>query len=400
MNKYVKDNCIFQQWSVFLFSTYLVLSLNPWVTWFYPIKQFVFLCSLCVFIIELFIKKIDIKIRRIFFLSFLYIILIIYSYYWKTQQSFSNLFVTITYMFYFFLYTTYNFYDKEQIKKYINTFFYCILFISFPLYVFIVIISLPFPHFECVHPSVDYGYNFSNYIFLLCGREKIRFQSIFTEPGHLGMILSFILFMNKYDMKRNENRLFLVALLFTFALSAYILLALGFLFFYLSSKKHFFRRLIIITMLVVSVFFICLEFSRAYPKATLSVLIISRLEFDSSKGIAGNNRTSVSFDRSYKKLSFEDKIWGLSYDKSSAILKSAGTSYKTYITNYGYIGIIVILLFFGLYVLKDKISRYKLSCFMLFAISFLQRPYILWPIETYLFLLTVDLNTTKEVIKK
>ena len=46
----------------------------------------------------------------------------------------------------------------------------------------------------------------------------VRFNSIFLEPGYLAILMMFLLFINKFDLKDYRNKLYLVTLILTLSL--------------------------------------------------------------------------------------------------------------------------------------------------------------------------------------
>lgn len=383
------------------FSVYIFLTLNPWFTWYIPLKiLFVLFIFLLFFLYCLSLRgKIYLKKRKLYFI-FLFTILIIYTYLIKKNLSLSNVFLCFYMVFPFLIYFSIDFYSKVYIKNLIIKMFSFVLFISFSLYLVIVFMKVSIPYSVLMHPEKNaYSTSFKNYFLLITYNMPFRFQSIFTEPGHLGMILSFLLYLGKYDFKKKENIFFLICSLFTFSLASYLLIFAGMYIYSLSKTKHIFRNVLFLVFFLVVCFLAMNQYYKNNPDTLISKLIFSRLQFHEKTGISGNNRTAYSFNEKYLKLTFKDKIWGLGAKGFSEYFDLTGTSYKTYIAEYGYIGLFLIFLTFGVYALKYR-SKYVIGCFLLYALSFLQRPYILWPIETYLFLLTIDLNTAKEVIKK
>jgi len=65
---------------------------------------------------------------------------------------------------------------------------------------------------------------YANYLLLIKGVfYDIRFNSIFLEPGHLGMISSFMLFANGYNFKKKECWVILFAIILSLSLAGYVL---------------------------------------------------------------------------------------------------------------------------------------------------------------------------------
>lgn len=81
------------------------------------------------------------------------------------------------------------------------------LAIGFPLSVIII------------NENVPDNYVYFNYFFLIKNivmeDYQIRFCSIFLEPGYIGTLLSFLLYVGKFDFKKRYNLILLVALVLT-----------------------------------------------------------------------------------------------------------------------------------------------------------------------------------------
>ena len=100
--------------------------------------------------------------------------------------------------------------------------------LSFALYQLGV--ELPY---SIVKYEANAGYpDFKCYPFLLVQNEYQlinRFQSVFLEPGHLGMISALLLYVDGYRLKRSEGVILCVSILISLSLAAYMLLLVGFL---------------------------------------------------------------------------------------------------------------------------------------------------------------------------
>ena len=55
-----------------------------------------------------------------------------------------------------------------------------------------------------------------------------RFCGIFLEPGYLAALCSFLLFVDKYDLKKKENKILVLAVMVSLSLAGYIFLAVGY----------------------------------------------------------------------------------------------------------------------------------------------------------------------------
>lgn len=125
-------------------------------------------------------------------------------------------------------------------------------------------------------------------------------------------------------------------------------------------------------------------------EAVFSKRIVERFEYNEEKGISGNNRTTASFDSYYAHF-FQTGDCLLGVGKEEFLQATWGprsggnSSYKTFIVQYGLIGIFLVFLFFSVYAYLHK-SRSLLGLLLLYIASFWQRPYALWEVELFLFI--------------
>lgn len=168
----------------------------------------------------------------------------------------------------------------------------------------------------------------------------IRFNSIFLEPGYLAIMMMFLLFINNFDLKDNRNKVYLVTLVLTLSLAGFIMTTLAF----IAHKMQYSRRRISILVSIGLSLFVAYSFFSDYNGGNnvVNEAIISRLEVDDQKGIAGNNRTSKAMDEQYVSfLASPDVIFGLR-DRS---LLEFGVGYKAYLIKNGLIGMVMFIIF-------------------------------------------------------
>lgn len=168
----------------------------------------------------------------------------------------------------------------------------------------------------------------------------VRFNSIFLEPGYLAILMMFLLFINKFDLKDHRNKVYLVTLILTLSLAGFIMTILAF----IAHKMQYSRKRISILFCIGLSLFVAYSFFSEYNggKNVINESIISRLEFDEDKGIVGNNRTSEAMDEQY--ISFlvsPDLIFGL---RNSKMLEF-GVGYKAYLIKNGLFGMVLFIVF-------------------------------------------------------
>lgn len=249
-------------------------------------------------------------------------------------------------------------------------------------------INLPSTRIE--HPTDNFYSQFTNYYFFIIQDDLgifTRFQSVFTEPGHLGMLSALLLYLNRFNFKKWQCWILLVSLIWSFSLAAYILLCAGYFIYKIASNSKPLLVTIKASVLTLLLAVCCIIFYHSFPDTILSSLIFSRFKIEEGRGIVGNNRNDASFMRYYDKFDeTSDYLSGIGLEKYSNISFAGGnSSYRVFIVQYGLIGILL-LLTFGVSAVKTNPSNLYWGLLLLYALSFWQRPYALWEIQSFSFL--------------
>ena len=176
-------------------------------------------------------------------------------------------------------------------------------------------IGYPFS-FLIEYPGNDV-YIFYNYIFLIRGvlynSEGLKFQSVFLEPGYIGTLLAFMLYLNEYNFKKWYNKIMLLSLVISFSLAGYVTTIIGY-GIYLKSKKSDFGRYACFIALLFGSFLFFSNYKDG--KNYLNENIFNRLQVDSNKGIKGNNRSLGQLDFYFSKYARSgDLLMGVSPDE-------------------------------------------------------------------------------------
>ncbi len=282
--------------------------------------------------------------------------------------------------------------EKERLVVLFTRIFTVIVGISLLFYaLYLLGVDLPY---GTVRYESNTGYpDFRCYLFFLLRNEPsliIRFQSVFLEPGHLGMVSALLLYVNDYSLRRPAVWVLFIALFVSLSLAAYVLLLIGLLLRYVLIGKGLLRRLVLSSIWLSLVLVLVLSYYMYDPEAAFSKRIVERFEYNEEKGISGNNRTTASFDSYYAHF-FQTGDCLLGVGKEEFIQASWGvrgggnSSYKTFIVQYGLIGVFFVFLFFSVYAYLHK-SKLLMGLLFLYVFSFLQRPYALWEVELFLFI--------------
>jgi len=282
--------------------------------------------------------------------------------------------------------------EKKKLVVYSTNLFAFIVGMSVLFYILIFALNINMPYtvipYLNAKLSRDYVQTARNYIFLI--RPNItgfidfyRFQSIFAEPGHLGMISAFFLFINEYNFKKKETVIIFIGLLLSFSGAGYALLVLGFIIYQCTEKGKMVKRIMKIVPGVLLISLVVIIVNIRFRDDIFYRLILSRFEYDNEKGIAGNNREEESFDEYFtnKFLGSHNIIWGIRGNNRFMHTNS----YRMYFMRYGLFGLISLALLYVSITFSVR-SRLLVGMLLLYTASFLQRTYALWYIELFLFI--------------
>lgn len=223
--------------------------------------------------------------------------------------------------------------------------------------------------------------------------DLYRFCGPFLEPGHLGTMSAFLLYIGGFNLKKFGNIVLFVAILMSLSLAAYGLMV-GAVILILFQRRNYFALLVMVGI------FIGLGIgASAYLNGdnVLNKAIVSRLEITEDGEIAGNNRTTGFFDVSYDKYLKSDKIWlgigrdafGSQSDTSDNI--TVGTAgYKRYFYLRGILGSTLILLFLLYYSYHYRLWR-SFGFLIVYLVANLIRDYPTKEIWMYLFIMAMPL---------
>ena len=245
--------------------------------------------------------------------------------------------------------------------------FAILLIPSLMLYWALIFIDLPsFGTF--VHPVYV---PFNNYIFYIKSTWDNgifpRFNAFMLEPGHLALLSTFLTIATRYRYKENKWLIILgISTLFSFSLAGYLLYTIG----WLLLKINSVGKALVISTLIVAAVIGAIGFGGG--DNAVNKLIIERLERDEHAGIKGNNRFTDSTDFIYKQAVEKGTAWiGVQNTTNMENVKGAG--YKIYVIKNGFIGIILVLLFYISVIPSYPDYRYTLSYLIVLILCFIQR---------------------------
>ena len=179
---------------------------------------------------------------------------------------------------------------------------------SIILHLLFLAIGFP-PSVIIINENVPDNYVYFNYFFLIKNivmeDYQIRFCSIFLEPGYIGTLLSFLLYVGKFDFKKRYNLILLVALILTISLAGFVISAMGWVFIKLQEGKSI-KRLFYILAVLGCIYWGGISYNGG--RNVLNENILSRLQYDEDKGISGNNRTSHLADAYFEQYTNNGQI--------------------------------------------------------------------------------------------
>jgi hypothetical protein len=379
--------------SIWVLCLLMLCSMGAWFAWNYKgiiiacLSAFFVLLRICIVVPQ------RVKIEP----SIIFLSILVYFVVNLRAASISNIVWFFCHIVVFFFVLSLQKTEKEKIIHLTTLIYAWIVGISIIFYVSIVLCKISFPYW--IITNSNEGYNggdprFKNYIFLITPFKYQlfdRFRSIFTESGHIGMIASFILYANKYNFKKLSVFIIFIGLLFSLSLAAYVLLILGYVIYQFAIGKKIVTKIIVVVSILVALASIGFYMYVQYPDSIVTTLIVNRLQYDEDQGLAGNNRTTSSFDYYYENnfMGTSYMIWGTGSDITSEKFSWGNNSYKVFIFQYGFIGIISLFMFYFCMAYSGK-SWLSLGLFMLYSASFLQRTYALWEMELFLFVGAIE----------
>ena len=250
----------------------------------------------------------------------------------------------------------------------------------------LLLLKIPLPSFGIIsHPAWD-AYVYENYIFCLKNIRiyDIRFCSIFLEPGHVGMISSFLLFVSKFNFKKKSVWILLISIFFTLSLAAYVLAFISF-----SAYMALYSKARVTYFVTWFVIFACIyTFFVNYNSGNniVNELIISRLAYDSSEGdLAGNNRFSQEMDDFFESFTRgSDFFSGIGEKRYTSKNLGNNAGFKVFLVTNGLIGTSLVLLFYLSVVYFNK-NKLALALLVIYVFAFLQRAYPFWACELLIF---------------
>jgi hypothetical protein len=219
---------------------------------------------------------------------------------------------------------------------------------------------------------------FYHYIFFIQPQmDYVRFYSVFDEPGVIGTFSAFILFAQKYNFKKISNVIILVASFFSYSLAFYVITFLGMVFIYFYENRIKSILALSTISLVASTFILSIESFR--------LVVLNRFN---DFGDSLSRRNGVLSSQFYEEfLNSTNIFFGMPLNFLTINKQLIdGQSYKFFIIEYGVVGVFLICLIYLFFAIRSK-SLFSIVLFLIFLISFVQRPFLFTPWQIILFVL-------------
>lgn len=336
------------------------------------------------------------RLRNISLFKFLSILGIssvwIYDCLWVNTFDWYNILVTIITILYAFILISIDTNQRNWILKQFNavtTWIVGLAIIGWLLF----LCKVPLPSFTNM-PDAYYIHTIYPF-FNLNGYPEAqllpRFAGPFLEPGHLGTMCVFMLYVNKLSLKRLSNIILLLGVILSLSLAAYGLLVGAVLLYLYQNKKY-------ISLLFIGGCFGIIGIGAIFYNNgdnPINQAIVMRLEMDENGEIEGNNRTTGAFDRAYDLYLNSDKMlfgvgveaYGKRNDQLDNILLGCAT-YKRYFYTRGILGSILIILFLLMYYWHYR-SKHGLCFLIIYIVANCIRDYPGMPMWIYYYIMAI-----------
>lgn len=348
---------------------------NPiWPFWYGGLGIWIgYISVLIAFIIQIKERKNIVRIKDFFVLLLSVIVFIFFPLYSGFRAS--SIFIIIAYC----VATNMQCFESKKTLEYLTKYLSVLILISLPAWLInLYIYELPIIGELDLSEMKGSPYIYNNYLFFVTDslRDYYRFYSVFDEPGVLGTLAAFILYGNQYDFSKKTNVVILIGAIFTYSLAFYLLTILGWI--YQSGKS---LKKVLLSLFTIS----CLSFiliavlaeDQAFQQSVMDRFM--DISFDRIE-----NRTGESVNTFWDKyIQSSDCIFGMGLSYIDTNFFDFGNSYKRFVIEYGLVGLMMLII---MYInLVRKWNRFTMGLFILFVLSFLQRPFAFtaWQILIY-----------------
>lgn len=215
--------------------------------------------------------------------------------------------------------------------------------------------------------------------------SEMKLCGIYDESGRLGTLAALFLIGERLNFKNSKNKwkciICLIAGIMSFSLAFYLIIFIYYAILCVFNRK-FKNILVVLLAIVIYLGFVSIPLKDGVLKNLQSRITITE------SGLNGDNRTNEQFDELIEEFNENSSLYSLAFgygDGSIAQVQISnnidGSSYKSFIYNYGYIGfasLILWLILYGLFNAKSlRMAAHKAQVWAIviaYIMNIYQRP--------------------------
>lgn len=281
---------------------------------------------------------------------------------------------------------------------YFKKYLFFILLISLPFFLLHAIGFDPFGRIATYIGEEGAGRIWNVYLFFSLQDhpshgEMLRFPAIFDEPGFLGVLLAFVLSIERFNFKNKRNRFFALCGILTFSMAFYLLSII-----YFFSAAHVNMKLKKYTIVFIT-FFIML--GALFFPVQMNNKIFDRFYTDEgffwhTSGRVGIERQTIAIEN-MRSLTKSELLWGRGLGGDSESISTPGVTWERLVVRLGIVCTVLFILLIFWYGSKNR-NSFVFS--LLFVISLLHRPVVFIPLWFFLLVYGIIVGESDEVIKE
>lgn len=283
------------------------------------------------------------------------------------------------------------------IYHYFKKILFLVIVISLPFYLLYVVGLLPIGQIATYVGEGGGGRTWNVYPFFSLQNhplrgEIIRFPAIFDEPGYLGVILAFVLAIEKLDVSSLKNKIFLLSGILTFSLAFY---SLVFIFIIISVHVKLKFKLYATLIAVILIGLGAIFFQEQLEQRVIERVVSNEGYLWDTSGRVGIDRQRMIIAE-LSRLDSNQLYFGAGYQAGGDEQAFAsGVTWERLVLQ---LGIVFTTLFLGLIFYYGSVSVASIVFSILFIVSMFQRPAVFAPI--WFFLLIYGIFTDNKMNHK
>jgi hypothetical protein len=210
--------------------------------------------------------------------------------------------------------------------------------------------------------------------------EIYRFSAIYDEPGVVGTVSALLLVANGFKLETIRSKIILISGMISFSLAFYVLITI-----YIFLKRPILIVKLIMPILVV----IFMIYGELKDNTLMERYLFDRIEQAIDDPQSKDNRVSSCFQSKFDSFIQYGDIYTGNGANAHSDSGCSVSSYITIIYNHGYIGFILIIIFFIFlfFILESNLRSvlYLYPIILVFILNFYQRPefFSMWMIVIF-----------------